>query len=164
MQLKHGLLGLFITLLATTGCDSKFKDCQTVIDSINASVERIKKAEVGGSEPEKMAKQFQDFAKIAEEEADKLGGIKVETPELKGMVDEYATMAKEVAGAAKELAGAMEELTKIAKDAETKPSPDLLDKMKEVEKKGDAAQKKLDAATSKEDPLVDKINKFCGAS
>ncbi len=163
--MRYGLLlGLFITLLATTGCDSKFKDCQTVIDAINASVERIKKADVGGSEPEKMAKQFQAFATIAEEEAGKLGKIEVETKELGGMVEEYATMAKEVAQAAKDLAGAMEDLTKIAKEAESKPNPDLLTKMKAVEKVGDKAQKDLDAATSKEDPLVDKINKFCGAT
>ena len=37
-------------------------------------------------------------------------------------------------------------------------------RMIEAETKADGAMKKLDKATDKEDPLVEKINKFCGAA
>lgn len=45
----------------------------------------------------------------------------------------------------------------------TKELAEALASMKEAEAKGDLAQKKLDEATAREDPLVDKINGFCGA-
>lgn len=234
-----GLIVAFATS-ALIGCDKKVEECNTVIDKINASVEKLKKAEkTPAGKPEQMAKDLKAYAEVAKAEAGELGKIKVTTPELQKYVEEYQKMAQEVADAALEVANASEslakmvgDLEKIQKDWEAKMkdvqsacstpagdctkvmqemtkipsgSPDdkkfaddlekwakgleaievkddklktavagfakvakdqaaLIRKMKESEGKGDAAMKKLDKATDKEDPLVDKINKFCGAS
>lgn len=222
------------------GCDKKVDECNAVIDKINGSVEKLKKAEKAPSgKPEQMAKDLKAYAEVAKTEAGELGKIEVTTGELQKYVDEYQAMAEEVAEAALDVANASESLAKMVGDLEkiqkeweskmkdvqaacTSPagdcgavmkqmtqvptgSPDdkkyadeldkwakeleavevkddklktavtafakvakdqagLVRKMKEAETKGDAAMKKLDKATDKEDPLVEKINKFCGAA
>jgi chromosome segregation ATPase len=233
-------LALAVATAGIFGCDKKAEECNTVIDKINASVDKLKKAEKAPSgEPEQMAKDLKGYAQVAKAEAAELAKIKVTTPELQKHVEEYQQMAQDVADSALAVAGASEslatlvgDLEKVQKDWEAKMkdvqtacsspagectqvmqemtkiptgSPDdkafadeldkwakglegveitdaklktavaafakvakdqsaLIRKMKDAEAKGDAAMKKLDAATEKEDPLVDKINEFCGAS
>jgi chromosome segregation ATPase len=241
VRIRHACASLLVALAASglLGCDKKVEECNTVIDKINASVEKLKKAEKAPSgKPEEMAKDLKAYAEVAKAEAGELAKIEVTTAELQKYVDEYQTMAEEVAEAALEVATASEtlakmvgDLEKIQKDWESKMkdvqeactspagecgtvmkqmtkiptgSPDdkkyadelekwgkglegieikdeklktavaafakvakdqagLVRKMKEAETKGDGAMKKLDKATDKEDPLVNKINAFCGA-
>ena len=238
-RLAAASLALALAMGSFVGCDKKVEECNTVIDKINASVEKLKKAEKAPSgKPEQMAKDLKAYAEVAKTEAGELGKIEVTTAELQKHVDEYQAMAEEVAEAALEVADASEALAKMVGDLEkiqkdweakmkdvqtacTSPagdckavmqqmakiptgSPDdekygddldkwakglesveikddklktavaafakvakeqagLVRKMKQAETKGDAAMKKLDKATDKEDPLVDKINKLCGA-
>jgi methyl-accepting chemotaxis protein len=154
------VLGFAVTLAAAAGCDSKFQDCKNVIDTINSSVERMKKLPaMGMADAAKAAEELRGFGKAMTEEADKIGGIKVETAELKGYVDEYSGMIKEVAKSANDRAAALDDISKLEKAGGTDQA-----KMNEATKKEEDAQKALQKATEKEDPLVDKINKFCGAT
>ena len=223
-------------LLTLTACDSKFKNCNTLIDGINVAVERIKKAEVNDADPKKMVEQFKNFAKIVKEESGRISKLEVKNEELATMRSDYVKMADDTVVAANKLIGAMDEMIaattkaeqlqkdldktmgdlekactgatcikvmkriastdasgddeklaaelkslaadlaamKTGKDnvdkavaahaAKTKELGDALTSMKSAEKKGDDAQKELDEVTNREDPLVNKINKFCGAS
>jgi hypothetical protein len=154
------VLGFVVTVAAAAGCDSKFQDCKSVIDTINSSVERMKKLPaMGMADAAKAAEELRGFGKAMTEEADKIGGIKVETAELKGHVEEYAGMIRDVAKAANDRAAALDDIAKLEKAASTDQA-----KMNEATKKEEDAQKALQKATEKEDPLVDKINKFCGAT
>ena len=142
--------------------DQKATDCEVVTTAINASVEQLKEIHLGGGDPLVLGRQLREFARLAEQTAQKLGSVAIHTEQLKALVDEYIVMANEIVAASTNLAVTMDRLAEVERDTATKPQAELLDRLNKLRVEGDLEQKKMGAATDKEDPLVDRINQFCG--
>ncbi|MEJ7727840.1 MAG: hypothetical protein WKG00_01350 [Polyangiaceae bacterium] len=120
---------------------SKAAQCNALIQVVNSGVQNLEKGNTlsgdrtGAAELKAMANAMDKVAADA---------ARVETtiPALTKYAADYQAMAKEVAKAARNMAAAAE-----AKDAD----------------KINAAQAAMEKAVKQEDPLVDRINKFCQA-
>lgn len=125
-----------------SGCgQKKVTECNGLIQVINRGVDSLEQGrkaagESGGVE------ELRAMADAMDKVAEDAGKVELSMAELKTFSTEYQAMAKEVSKAARELAKAAEE-----KDA----------------KKINEAEDAMHTAVKAEDPLVDKINKFCQA-
>ncbi len=111
-------IGLIALCVAGIACDSKGKDCNTVIDAINVAVERIKQNQVRDGDAKQMVADFKTFAQIVGEEAGRIGALSIEHAELRAMRDDYVRMANDTVAAAHELIAAMEAMHGATEQAE----------------------------------------------
>lgn len=125
-----------------SGCgQSKISECNALIEVINKGVQSLEKGQKAGSDPSGV-NDLKAMADAMDKVAADAAAVKLTIPELQASSTEYQAMAKEVAKAARDMATAAE-----AKDAD----------------KINTAQAAMEKAVKQEDPLVDKINKFCQA-
>jgi methyl-accepting chemotaxis protein len=143
--MRRSLLALSCMLafgVWVTGCgQKKVTECNSLIEVINRGVESLEQGrkaagESGGVE------ELRAMADAMDKVAEDAGKVELTLEELKAFSGEYQGMAKEVSQAARDLAKAAEE-----KDA----------------KKINEAEDAMHTAVKAEDPLVDRINKFCQA-
>lgn len=128
--------------LSLPGCgQKKVTECNALIQVINRGVDSLEQGRKAAGESggvEELRAMADSMDKVSED----AGKVELTLEELKGFSTEYQGMAKEVSRAARELAKAAEE-----KDA----------------KKINEAEDAMHTAVKAEDPLVDRINKFCQA-
>jgi methyl-accepting chemotaxis protein len=130
------------SLLALGACGpSKVSECNELIAVINKGIESLEKGQKAGADPSGTA-ELKAMADAMDKVADEASKVNTTIPELKDFSGKYQQMAKDVAKSAREMAEAAD-----GKD---------LEKMSK-------AQAAMETAVKQEDPLVDGINKFCGA-
>jgi hypothetical protein len=138
----------------------RFQECKRVIDTVNLSVERMKKLpRMGMADALSAANELRDFGKAMTEEADRIAAIDVTLVDLRAFVGEYSAMIREVARAADDRADALVAIASLERARVVDKAKMAAAEAKELE-----AQQALQKATEKEDPLVDRINAFCGAT
>jgi hypothetical protein len=134
------LVSGFVFACFAGGCGpSKISECNELIGVINKGIENLEKGTKAGAEG---SADLKSMADAMDKVSDEAGKVKLSIKELQDYSAKYQKMAKEVAKQARDMATAAD-----AKD---------LEKMTK-------AQTAMEAAAKEEDPLVDGINKFCGA-
>lgn len=167
--MSYKLAAVVVALVLVLGC-SKRRDCQTVIDNINKSVEKLQKAETTSSkDPAVIAQAFAAYAELAEAEAAEIDKIRIDNQELNGYLTEYQAMAKEVAAGATKFSRIMNEVNQLSQDLERANAA-----LKTSEKaviaacaggsddcgKVDQARRKAPQGTHDDEQMAAKLNEF----
>ncbi len=136
MRYTFGIFGI-VALIGLTNCNNKVKQCNDLIGVINKSTKEMKFD--GNNDDPKVFKNAGDtFDKIAGD----IAKVELKDSELKRLSKEYQDMVKQMSQSVRDAGAAMEskDTTKLA-----------------------SSLKSIEDVTKKEDPLVDGINKYCGA-
>jgi hypothetical protein len=135
-----GAVPLAVVFTMTACGPNKINECNELIAVINKGIENLEKGQKKGGEagPSELKAMADAMDKVAEDAAK----VKLSIAQLKDFSEKYQKMAKDVATSARDMAAAAEEKN--------------IDKMTK-------AQEAMEGAAKQEDPLVDGINKFCGA-
>jgi methyl-accepting chemotaxis protein len=128
-----------VSILLGCGTIRKQKECGDLISKVNAALQELQAIDTSSGNVQMMEK----VAQTADKQAKQLDAVKISSPELKPLFEQYVNMWKDMGRYAHEAAAAA--------------------------KKGDLNQlneatTKLKAATGKEDGLVDSMNRACGRS
>jgi len=119
---------------------NKTTECNSLIRVINAGVDAITNgsAAAAGSSP---VAELRALADQMDAVAGHAAAVELTIPELKQLAEDYRKMAEEVAAVAREMATAVDasDLAKVT-----------------------SASERMSEAVQDEDPLVARINKFCG--
>jgi ABC-type transporter Mla subunit MlaD len=136
--------------LAMIGCNKKGPECESIVQVINPSVEKLSQmAEAPSDKPEDNAKQLQTMAKISASTAAELSKLTLTIPELQKFSTDYQSVSKDMSDATSSVADLITSLDKADPVAAS-------DKLK-------AASDKMDAAEKRQVPLVEGLNKFCSS-
>lgn len=136
-------LPVVLCVLGLTGCGkvTKVKECNALIETVNAGVKRIEalgSAKQGGAS--QVTANLRKLADAYEQVGADAGKVEVTTPELKSDVADYQSFAKGEAAALRTMAIAVE----TGDTAKSK-----------------AAEADFDQLSKKEDALIQKMNGFC---
>jgi methyl-accepting chemotaxis protein len=136
------LAALLLVGLVGCGSQKKIEECNALVAVINLGVEKVQKGTTASPDAGAAVDELRALADELDGVAAEASKAKVTLPDLKKFAEEYQAMSAEVATSARELAEAVDnvDMEKMAK-----------------------AQSRMDTAVKQEDPLVEKINKFCQA-
>ena len=129
--------------LALVGCgNARQGECSRLISAVNGGLTQLEAAQQQVKNDPTRTNELRSMADVMDKTAVDTAAIELTTAELKQLSQRYQTMAKDTAKNAREVAIAYEK-----HDAEGQRK----------------AQIALNDALKLEDPIIDDINKFCGA-
>jgi len=141
MHCRATLLSIALSLLASgCGTPTKIKECNDLITVINAGVDKVQKATGATPDGGNAVAEMRALADSMDVIAGEAAAVAVTIDELKTLSSEYHKMITEVAAAARDLATAVDDV-----DVEHMAK----------------AQRRMAGAVKLEDPLVERLNKFC---
>lgn len=158
------IVAAILIAAAGSGCgQKKLTECNALVGVINAGMVSLEKAPKNDKDPTGIA-DLRAMAAGMDRIASEAAAVQLTLPELKKLRDDYQKMAKEIARAERELATAAEERSAARASAGEAPSEAALKAVEDrYNARRSAADSAIEAAVKQEDPLVDRINKFCQA-
>lgn len=134
---QWGKLGLGLAALLAAGCASPRRDeCRTLSTMINATADRVEKAQASPLDPSGL----KALADVLDKSAGDADALKLTTPELQKQAKAYAALTRQVAQTARDMAA--------AGDAGDLP-------------KAQAANLAMEKAIANEPLLLADVNKLC---
>lgn len=115
---RGAILGVIsASLLAgITGCDNKVKECNQLVDKLNATGDKIKALKDPGSDPVKIESAAEKYAAVFQQGKKDIGALHFQHAKLNGFVKNYTNLATQAVSSAHDLEASVKTMAKDSKD------------------------------------------------